>query len=146
MAFENPTIELFKEYFSRDFPYGTDPATSVTDTDIAKAFQITNMKLNPSLFSNQTDYTLGYLYLSAHYLVTNLQASSQGLGGGGTASWLENSKSVGSVSQSFSIPQTILDNPMFAMYTRTAYGMRYLEFVYPRLIGITFNAFGRTQP
>lgn len=146
MAFENPTVEQFKEYFSRDFPYSSDPAEGVTDTDIAKAYQLTNLKINPVLFSSQDDWTIGYLYLSAHFLVTSIQTSSQGLGGGGSASWLEQSKSVGSVSQSFAIPQSVLNNPAYAWLTKTSYGMFYFQLIYPRLIGVTFNAFGRTQP
>lgn len=146
MAYQNPSVEDFKAYFSRDFPYSSDPSEGVTDTDIAKAYQLTNTMINQRLFTSQSNYTLGYLYLSAHNLVLSIQESSQGLAGGGSANWLEQSKSVGNVSQSFAIPQNILNNPMFAMYTKTTYGMRYFQMVYPYLIGPNFIAFGRTNP
>ena len=109
----NPDIPTFQAYFYRDFPYGTDPQVSILDQDIAKAYGQVNFAINPYLFTNQENYTLGYLYLAAHWLVTDLRASSQGIAG--QYNWLEASKGVGSVSSSFSIPQRILDNPRFAM-------------------------------
>lgn len=144
MAYLNPTITDFKEYFTRDFPYGTDPETSVLDSDIGKAYGQVNFAINPALFSNQTDYTLGYLWLAAHWLVTDLRASSQGISG--KYNWLESSKSVGSVSQGFTIPQRILDNPLFAMYSGTSYGAKYLQLLLPGLTGQVFIAPGRTLP
>ena len=140
--FLNPTIDDFKTYFVRDFPFGTDFTKNVLDADVSKAFQLTNQKINQALFSNQEGYTLGYMLLSAHCLVVNLRSSSQGLGG--QFSWLESSKSVGSVSQSFSIPQRILDNPIYAFYTRTNYGAQYLELVLPMMTGVVLTGEGRT--
>lgn len=138
----NPTIAEFKAYFFRDFPYGTDINTSVTDADINKAFSQTNVNISQGLFQNQETYQIGYLLLAAHYLVTDLRMSSQGLSG--QYNWAETSKSVGSVSQSFAIPQGILDNPYFAMLARTNYGAKYLELIVPLLAGNVGIAFGRT--
>lgn len=142
--YSNPTIDDFKNYFTRDFPYGTDPQTSVLDADIGKAFGQTNFAINPALFSSQENYTLGYLWLSAHWLVVDLRASSQGISG--QFNWLETNKSVGSVSEGFSIPQRILDNPRFAMLSKTNYGAKYLELLLPALAGQVFIACGRTKP
>lgn len=144
MAFLNPSVDDFKTFFSRDFPYGADPATSVTDTDIAKAFQLTNIKLNPAMFLDQSSYTIGYQYLSAHNLVISIQTSSQGIAG--QNSFLEQSKSVGSVSQSMAIPQRILDNPLWGQYAKTRYGYEYLMMIYPKLSGAMFSVPGRTRP
>lgn len=144
MAFINPTVADFKAYFTRDFPYGTDPNTSVTDADIAKAMQMTNINFNPGLWADQGSYSVGYELLSAHYLVLDLRASSQGISG--QWSWLEASKSVGGVSQAFSIPQGILDNPYYSMLTKTNYGAQYLQLVYPQLMGQVFLAPGSTRP
>lgn len=144
MAYENPSVQNFKDYFFRDFPYGTDISTSVTDADIAKAFQQTNVNINQSLFDGQSAYTVGYLLLSAHYLVMNLRQSSQGISGG--FSWLEQSKSVGNVSQSFAIPQRILDNPLWALYSSTSYGVQYLQLILPSLTGQVFISYGSTRP
>lgn len=144
MAYLNPTIDDFKTYFFRDFPYGTDMATSVLDLDIGNAFQLTQVNLNPGLFADQQSYNIGYLLLSAHYLVMNLQASSQGIAG--QYNWLQSSKSVGSVSESFAIPERVLADPYFAQLAKTSYGARFLQIIWPQLGGQVFNVLGTTRP
>jgi len=141
--YNNPTIEDFKSYFFRDFPYGTDMNTSVLDQDIAKAYGQTNVNINQALFSNQQDYNIGYLLLAAHFLVVDLRMSSQGISG--SYSWVTTSKSVGSVSESFQVPQRILDNPEFAQLAQTNYGAKYLQLLLPRLSGQMFWVAGRTH-
>lgn len=144
MAYANPSVADFKAFFSRDFPYGTDPETSVLDSDITKAFLYTNAMINPELFASQSGYTLGYQLLSAHYLVLDIRAAGQGLSG--QWSWNEQSKSVGSVSQSFAIPQRILDDPYWAMLVKTNYGAQYLQMIIPQLCGAVYTAEGSTRP
>lgn len=144
MAYENPSVAEFKAFFVRDFPYGTDPATSILDSDIAKAFQMVNVNINECLFQDQSAYDIGYFFLSAHYLVMNLRASSQGIVG--QFNFNEQSKSVGSVSQSFAIPQRIMDNPDWAILTKTNYGAMYIQFILPQLTGQVFLVPGRTLP
>lgn len=143
MAYNNPSVADFQAYFYRDFPYGTGIEENVIDQDIAKAFQQANVNINQGLFPDQATYTMAYLYLSAHYLVFDLRMSSQGLNG--QYSFLEQSKSVGQVSQSFAIPQRILDDPYFSMLTQTNYGAKYLQLILPQLAGQMFNAFGTTR-
>lgn len=138
-----PTIADFKTNFSRDFPYGTTNST-VKDFDITKALNEAGFNINESLFGTQDSYSMAYLYLAAHYLVMDLRASSQGISG--AFGWLESGKSVGSVSQSFSIPQKILDNPVFAYYSKTNYGAKYLSLVLPRLVAPISIAAGGTLP
>lgn len=142
--FINPTIDDFKSYFVRDFPFGTDIETSVLDADIGKSFGQTNFTINPNLFPKQEDYTLGYMWLAAHWLVVDLRAASQGIAG--RYNWVEASKSVGNVSSSYSIPQKILDNPSLAMFTQTRYGGKYLEMILPQLTGYIFTVHGHTHP
>lgn len=144
MAFQNPSVQDFKDYFFRDFPYGSDIETSVTDQDIAKAYQQTNVNINEGLFDGQSAYTVGYLLLSAHYLVMDLRASSQGISG--QFSWTEQSKSVGNVAQAFAIPQRILDNALWSLYTQTTYGAQYLQLILPSLSGQVFISYGSTRP
>lgn len=141
-SYVDPSVADFKAYYPRDFIYGTANC-QVTDADIAKALADTAYFINPALFCSQADYTLGFLTLAAHFLVVNMRASSQGISGSYT--WLANSKSVGSVSESFSIPQRILDNPMFAMLAQTNYGAKYLFLVLPKLTGVMFSVYGRTH-
>lgn len=144
MGYANPTVADFKGYFTRDFPYGTDPNVNVTDADINKAFVQASFNMNQALFASQEQYTVGYLYMTAHYLCVDLRASSQGING--QFAWLEQSKSVGNVSQSFGIPDRILQDPYFAMLSKTNYGAKYLQLILPQLAGQVFIAYGRTLP
>lgn len=144
MAYTNPSVADFKAFFVRDFPYGSDPETSVLDVDITKAFTFVNINMNPGLFGAQASYTIGYQLLSAHYLVTNLRASSQGING--QYNFLQQSKNVGSVSEAFGIPQRILDNPELSMLCKTNYGAQFLQLILPQLTGQIFNAYGSTRP
>lgn len=143
MSFLNPSVDDFTSYFTRDFPYTLDPNTGIQDTDIAKAYGQVNFEINSALFTNQENYTLGYLWLAAHYLVIDLRASSQGIAG--RYNWLESSKQVGNLSSGFSIPQRILDNPKMAMLSQTRYGAKYLELLLPQLCGQIIVAPGHTK-
>ncbi len=144
MTFAYPSVQQFKDYFFRDFPYGTDQAKNVVDADIAKAFQQANCNFNEDFWRDQSSFEVGYFYLSAFYLVYDMQTSSQGLAS--TASWVETAKSVGNVSQSFAIPQRILDNPELAIYGQNKYGMKYLSLILPQLSGQIFGVIGSTRP
>lgn len=144
MAFTNPSVAEFKAFFSRDFLFGADPQTSIQDSDITKAFTFVNVNMNPDLFGDQGSYNIGYLLLSAHYLVMNLRASSQGIAG--QFSFLEQSKSVGSVSQAFAIPQRVLDNPDWAILCKTNYGAQFIQLILPQLTGQMFSVQGSTRP
>jgi hypothetical protein len=142
--YTTPTVAAFKSQFIRDFPYGSDPSVAVIDTDITNAFNFVDMSINPALWDTQQAYTIGYLLLAAHYLVLNLRASSQGLNG--QYNWAQNSKSVGAVSESFTIPQRIIDNPELMMFAKTNYGAQYLMLLLPQLAGQTFSICGATLP
>lgn len=144
MSFTNPSVADFKSFFSRDFPYGTDPNTSVLDSDISKAFLLTNVNFNQDLWSDQGSYNVGYFYLSAHYLVMNLRASSQGING--QFNFLQNNKAVGSVSEGFAIPQRVLDNPEWAFFFKTNYGAEFMALVLPQLAGQMYCVAGSTRP
>lgn len=140
----NPSVDDFKNQFVRDFPYGTDPNTSILDSDISYAFQLVNFNINPCLFASQGTYTVGYNLLAAHYLTMNIQSSSQGTNG--QFAFPVNSKSVGSVSESFTIPATFSDNAYMMMLSKTNYGAMYLQLLLPELIAPAFNAYGTTLP
>lgn len=144
MAWTNPSVADFKSQFVRDFPYGTDPSTSVLDSDITYAFAITNINISQGLFPDQGTYTLGYNLLSAHYLVTNLRSSTQGLNG--QYNFLQNSKAVGSVNEAFQLPERIMANPYWSMLTKTNYGALYLQLLLPQMAGQIFSVCGTTRP
>lgn len=144
MAFTNPSVQNFKDFFVRDFPYGTDPNTAVLDADITKAFTFTNVNVNQALFGDQGSYNVGYFLLSAHYLVMNLRASSQGING--QFNFLQQSKSVGAISEAFGIPQRVLDNADWAILCKTNYGAQFIQLVLPQLGGQIYTVCGSTQP
>ena len=141
MSYEVPTVEDFKLQFDRDFPFGVAEDT-VKDSDISKAQMNASFGMNEGLFGVESEYQFLYNILTAHYLVMNLKSSSQGLSG--TFSWLEGSKSVGSVSQSFSIPQTVSENPLFATLGKTGYGVQYLTILLPLTYGGMTSVEGAT--
>lgn len=138
-----PTVQNFKDHFTRDFPFGADVDENVLDGDITKALNRAGLGINQGIFCSQEEYTEGYLLLSAHYLVLNLTTSSQGISG--SYQWNTSSKSVGSVSISATIPDSILANPLFSMLTKTNYGAQYLELIYPKLSGQIFTIEGATK-
>ena len=139
-----PTIAQFQTQFVRDFPYGTDMNVNVLDQDITNAFTQATMTINQGMWSNQTNFTYGYLLLAAHFLVLTLRSSSQGING--QYNFLQSGKGAGSVNESFGIPERITNNPDLAMYCKTNYGAQYLQLLWPQLVGQCFNAIGRTKP
>ncbi len=133
MAYNYPTIQDFKNFFPRQWPYTNDVTTGVTDADIGNAMSTAMIMFNGALWPNQNSFTVAFLYLTANYLVLNLRAASAGISGG--MGWIEQSKSVQGVSQTFAVPMSITNNPFFALLTRTAFGGMYFEMIYPHLAG-----------
>lgn len=134
--YTRPSVGKFQDFFSRDFPFGSDPAISIIDGDIKRAQLEAGILINESLFSTQDQFTLAFNYLTAHYLSLNLRESSQGISG--SFEWPYQSKSVGSISVSQAIPGRVLDNPLFLALTKTNYGTKYLLMVLPLLSGQMF--------
>ena len=146
MSFTFPTIANFKAHFFRDFPYADDQndMEKVTDKDIEKAMLEARQNFNAALFADQDGYTLAALYLTAHYLVMDLRAAAQGVSGKYT--WLSTSRSVGNVSESYAIPESVTKDPALSYYAGTYYGTKYLSIISPLLIG-NIRAFqGTTWP
>lgn len=146
--FKNPDEQDFKSFFVRDFPYqpvscDTELDKYIQDCDIQRALLEVECQINSSLFTTQEQYELAYLYFAAHYLVTNIQASGQGIEG--SFEWNQTSKSVGSVSVAQSIPESILMNPYNAWLTKTSYGAKYLMMILPKLTGVIFPSYGATK-
>lgn len=157
--FVKPLVSEFKTFFSRDFPYAPyipdpidpinnpptqDPSVGVTDADISKAMLEADQIINPGICPTQEAFTLWYMYITAHFLVMDLRAAAQGLES--SFSWITTSKSVGSVSESYGVPARINDNPMFAMFSKTYYGGKYMTLVMPYLLGPVYVVHGKTTP
>jgi len=143
MIFVNPTVDQFEEFFSRDFPF-SECDNGVTESDVQKAQQEATFQLNISLCDTQAFYSTCFNYLTAHNLTINLRNSSQGIAG--TFPWLQQSKTVGPIAESFGIPPRILENPELAMLCKTTYGAKYLSFILPNLSGQMFSVYGSTNP
>lgn len=141
MPYTIPTIAEFKTYFDRDFPYGldTDPK-KVRDKDIQQALDQTPIAFADGLMVSQSMFTICYMLLTAHFLCENIRSAASGAYG--QFSWLQQSKSAGDVSESFAIPQKILNSPFLSALATTKYGARYLAFISPYLIGNVDLAFG----
>lgn len=139
MAFTIPTPAQFKAQFEFDFPYAAlengNPGTNskrVRDVDITNAQTAATVN-STSRWANQTEYTYTFNLLTAHFLVTNLLARSQGIRGQGE--WLVQHKSIDGISSSYAIPPRVLNSPTLAPISKTTYGCQYLSLLAPRLVG-----------
>ena len=146
MAYAAPTIADFKSEFVRDFPYSNNDTdvSKVMDQDIQRALDMAGINFNDALWESQLIYTKAFLLLSAHYLVDNLRASSQGVSSqyaGNTSS-----KSVGNVSESYAVPEKVMKNPALAGLYTTRYGAQYVGMISPRLVGHVMTVMGGSKP
>ncbi len=127
-------------YISPGVGDNTDPK-KVTDYDIAKAMRAAmTFNMTGALWGSQAAYTYAYNLLIAHYLCENAQASGAGLGG--QADWIRNSKTVGDVTESFSIPERVMKSVYLSKFSKTTYGSQFLELASPSLIG-NFQSYHR---
>src|SRR4051812_7567364 len=134
--FNNPSLTDYKSYFVRDFNFGVATNT-VQDVDVTNALQDAIAYVNQGLFASQEAFAVGCLNLAAHFMVMSLRASSQGIAG--QYNFLQGGKGVGPASESFAIPQRILDNPALSMLCKTNYGAKFLMLVLPNLGGAMFT-------
>ena len=138
-------ISDFKAQFNRDFPYGTGLDT-VRDADITSAFNSADLIFNAALWSD-TEIKIAYLYVAAHVLWLNLQASG-GLnlnGGQGTEAFgggTIQQKSVGQASVAYQLPQSMADNQLLNWFMESRYGRFYLQMLTPRLVGGGYTVAG----
>lgn len=124
--------------------YPDDVDNYVMDSDITKAFSEAQLVFNQALFNSDANIKLGYLYCTAHYLVNDINTSNAGLQSLGSNP--VTARTVGSVSESYSIPPWYLDNPLFLFYNKTGYGQKYLSFLIPQLVGNVISVCGTTLP
>jgi hypothetical protein len=142
--YTSSTVAQFKAQFVRDFPYSTDINLGIVDGDITNAFNMVDITIDQDMWTSQSAFTMAYNLLAAHFLVLNIRASTQGING--QYNFLQNSKAAGPLSEGFTIPQRVIDNPDFAQYFKTNYGAQYMHLLWPQLAGQVFNAYGSTRP
>jgi hypothetical protein len=103
------------------------------DSDILNAVAEANVNFNEGLFTNLEAAKLVFMYLVAHYLTIDFRNAL-----GSNQIGIATSRSVGSVSESYSIPNWILNNAGLAPYATTGYGIKYATLIRPYLVGNFF--------
>lgn len=109
------------------------------DSDIQEAINEAFVNFNEGLFKDESTAKLVFLFLVAHYLTIDF-----GIALGSVQIGITTSKSVGSVSESYTIPNWLLNNPALSAYATTPYGIKYASLIRPYLIGNFFIAKGST--
>lgn len=121
-----------------------DISNFIQDQDIENAFAEALIVVNPDLFSTDASATLGFLYMAAHFLCNDAMAAVGGLSG--TGRFPVAARTVGSVSETYQIPDVYKESPLLAAFTNSAYGLKYLTMVLPRLSGNMTAVYGGTNP
>lgn len=115
----------------------------ISDDDIERAFSEAKMLFNQSLFGEDDQIKMAFLYLAAHYVVNDARTAASA---DGRAYFNMTSRTVGNVSESFSIPVSYADNPMFNFLSQSGYGVKYLQFLLPAMVGGVGVVCGGTTP
>lgn len=100
-----------------------DILSYITDADITKAIQEATMMFNVNLgFDKDSNAKIAFSYLTAHFLsiTLNLNGASNGTSG------LLSSRSVGNVSEGYTIPEW-MQNAGYAFFRNSLYGVKYAE-------------------
>ena len=114
----------------------------IQDSDIMRAFKEAKVNFNAGLFGDDDTIKMVFLYLAAHYLVIDLNNAMNPMAMGFMG--FTQSKSVGSVSQSFALPDFVTRNAALSQYMQTGYGAKYVSLIYPYLIGNVLLIKGKT--
>ena len=114
----------------------------IQDSDIMRAFKEAKVNFNAGLFEDNDTVKMVFLYLAAHYLVIDLNNAMNPLAMGFMG--FTQSKSVGSVSESYAIPQFMTNNAILSQYAQTGFGRKYLSLIQPYLVGNIIFVPGRT--
>lgn len=114
----------------------------IQDADIMRAFNEAKVNFNAALFGDNDTIKMVFLYLAAHYLVVDLNNAQSPLAMGYMG--FTQSKSVGSVSQSFALPDFVTRNAVLSQYMQTGFGAKYVSLISPYLIGNIMLIRGRT--
>lgn len=103
------------------------------DSDILNAMAEANVNFNEGLFPNEETAKLVFMYLVAHYLTVDFRNAL-----GSNQIGITTSRSVGSVSESYTVPNWILNNAGLAPYATTGYGIKYCSLIRPYMVGNIF--------
>ena len=107
------------------------------DNDILNAYNEAKVNFNEGLFKDEATALMVFLYLTAHYLTIDFMNAI-----GANNIGIPTSKSVGSVSEGYTIPQWLNDSPALSVYASTGYGVKYASLIRPYLIGNVMLFYG----
>ncbi len=134
-------VSTFKEHFDHgQFIYGDTPPLT-RDKDIVSAVTEMQVVFNPSLYPDETSANLAKLYLTAHFLTLDLEASESK----GQPVYNQTSRSANGVSESLSIPDWMTQGS-FALFSTTYYGQKWLALTRPFFGTYIGCVRGGTQP
>jgi hypothetical protein len=103
------------------------------DADIEKAMREASNRFNPSLFAEIEDRKLAFSYLTAFFLVYDLQMAKEGT----SSSWSNpvTKREVGKMAVWYQIPDEMKNYPSYTFLSRNKYGLKYFELVRAKLTG-----------
>ena len=122
--------------------YNTSIFNYISDEQISEAFTEAQVNFNPELFEDCQQATKVFYYLAGHYLVIDLNIMQAPFATGFLG--LLQSKSVGSVSASFGIPQWVMNDANLGLYAQSQFGLKYLSLILPLLNGQIMIVQGKT--
>jgi len=148
------TNRLFYTVIVNEVPAGTLPTDTdyfslatddyynyINDTDIEKAIGECDAMLPVARFDDIT-LAMAQKYLTAHCLCNDIKTSNAGLAS--QISFPVQSKSAGSISTSYGIPQAFIQKEAYSFYLTSQYGLKYLALLIPRIKGNIAIAYGWT--
>jgi hypothetical protein len=134
------TIDEFKTQFPRSFTF-SETLPDIRDADIAEAIVEANCVFNQDLYPDEDCGKKALFYLSAHFLVRDIDAADMG----GQSAFIQSSRSVNGMSESLAAPDWMNEGD-FAYYATTAYGQKFLILTKPYLTGVMYAVEGLTLP
>ena len=105
----------------------------ILDADIEKAMREASNKFNPSLFGSIEDRKLAFSYLTAFFLVYDLQMAKDGT----NSSWSNPvvKREVGKMAVWYQVPEEMKNYPSYSFLSRNKYGLKYFELIRAKLTG-----------
>ena len=105
----------------------------ILDADIEKAMREASNKFNPSLFGTLEDRKLAFSYLTAFFLVYDLQMAKEGT----SSSWSNpvTKREVGKMAVWYEVPAEMKNYPSYSFLSRNQYGLKYFELIRAKLAG-----------
>lgn len=113
--------------------YNDNKDNYISDSDIERAFIEAKALFNHKLIKDEDTCKMLFLYITAHFLVTDVNNASNGFNMGYNG--FVSSKSVGSVSESYNVPTWATNNPIFSSLATTGYGRKFLTLYTPYITG-----------